>query len=110
MQKPLGQYNTTILVRAVTPTLILVPVTKGRGSRRNIEYGYLKALHQLEPKCLHFTHYGFLQGRLPSVEVSCFLNLLLGQLLPKSLHILNVDIDERRSQEVFNLMRAALQG
>lgn len=101
--------NTTILVRTVTPTLILVPATKGRGSRKDIEYRYLKALHGLDPQCLHFTHYGFMQGRFPASEVSWVLNLLLGQLLPKSLHMLTVDIDERRSQDVFNLMRPVLQ-
>lgn len=101
--------DTAIIVRTVTPTLLLVPATKGRGSRKKNEYRYLKALHGLEPQYLHFTHYGFLQGRFPASEVSWVLNLLLRQLLPESLKMITVDVDERRSYEFLNLLRPAFQ-
>lgn len=101
--------DTAIIVRTVTPKLLLVPATKGRGSRKKIEYRYLKALHGLDPICLHFTHYGFLQGRFPASEISWVLNLLLGQLLPVSIKMITVDVDERRSRDFFNLMRPALK-
>jgi hypothetical protein len=97
-----------LIVRTVTPTLILVPATKGRGNTEKIRFDYLDALHQINPKCLNFTHYGFLQGRFPSNEVSVVLDILLGPYIPRSVHMLVIDIDERRSNEFYKLMRPAL--
>lgn len=100
--------NRTLFLRTVTPTLMLVPATKGRGNNEKITHSYLNALHEVKPKSLHFTHYGFLQGRLPATEVSWVLHRLLGQLLPTSLQMITVDIDERRSREFYNLMTPSL--
>ena len=96
-----------IALRTLTPTLMLVPATKGRANSK-LMWGYLKALHDLNPKSLHITHYGFLQGRFPAIEISRVLDQLLGRHLPSSLQMLTVDIDERRSREFYNLMTPSL--
>lgn len=100
--------NKVRFLRTVTPTLMLVPATRGRGDSEEITLNYLDVLHELRPKCLHITHYGFLQSRLPVLEVSWVLDRILGQLLPTSLQTITFDIDERRSQDFYKLMRPTL--
>jgi len=100
--------NKVRFLRTVTPTLMLVPATRGRGDNEKITYAYLTALHELRPKSLHFTHYGFLQGRFPAAEVSWVLHRLLGQQLPTSLQMITVDIDERQSHAFYKQMCPSL--
>jgi hypothetical protein len=97
-----------VIVQSVTPTLVLVPATKGCAPIGAIMADYLRALRAINPNCLHFTHYGFLQGHFPTSEVAVVLNGLLGGLLPHSIRALIVDVDIRRSAEFYNLMRPAL--
>lgn len=33
-------------------------------------FDYLRALDAIKPKCLYFTHYGFLKGRIPAKEIA----------------------------------------
>ncbi|CAN1528959.1 hypothetical protein MCEMIEM28_01354 [Burkholderiaceae bacterium] len=99
--------NKILFLHTVSPTLMLVPATRGRGDNKII-WNYFKALHELAPKCLHFTHYGFLQGKLPAIEVSRVLDLFLGLMPPTSLQTITFDIDERRSQDFYKLMRPSL--
>lgn len=100
--------NKVRLMRSVTPTLMLVPATKGRGDSEELTFNYLDVLHELRPKCLHITHYGFLQSRLPVLEASWVLNRILGQMLPTSLQMITFDIDKRRSEDFYRLMSPSL--
>lgn len=97
-----------VIVQSVTPTLVLVPATKGCGPIAAIMADYLRALRAVNPTCLHFTHYGFLQGHFPTSEVAVVLNGLLGGLLPNSVRALIVDVDLRKSTEFYGLMRPPL--
>jgi hypothetical protein len=94
-----------IIVQSVKPTLVLVPATKGCIPIGGIMADYLSALRAIKPICLHFTHYGFLQGHFPTSEVALVLNGLLGSFLPYSIRALIVDVDIRKSTEFYNLMR-----
>jgi hypothetical protein len=96
------------IVQSVTPTLMLVPATKGRGKTDAIMFDYLGALHAIKPKCMHFTHYGFLQGRFPEKEIAKVLDILLSGYIPHSIHSLIFDVDIRRSCELYRLMRPTL--
>ena len=98
------------VVQSVKPTLMLVPATKGRGNTARIMFDYLGALNSIKPKCLHFTHYGFLQGRFPEKEIAIVLDILLSGYIPPSIHSLIFDVDIRRSRECYRLMRPTLQG
>lgn len=97
-----------LILTSVVPTLVLVPATKGRGNTNAIVSDYIDALHALKPKCLHFTHYGFLQGRFPLKEIAVVLDALLGATMPLSIHSLFVDVDVRWSREFYSLMRPTL--
>ena len=97
------------IVQSVTPTLMLVPATKGRGKTDIVMSDYLDALHAIKPKCLHFTHYGFLQGRFPAKEIATVLDILLSEYIPYSIHSLIFDVDVRRNRECYSLMRPTLQ-
>jgi hypothetical protein len=58
---------------------------------------------------LHFTHFGFLQSRLPQQEVAVILNCFLSLILPHTLKSITFDIDERRVKQLYGLMRPTLQ-
>jgi hypothetical protein len=98
-----------VILQSVTPTLILVPATKGRGNTNDIMYEYIAALWEIKPKCFHFTHYGFLQGRFPAKEIAIVLGTLLSGNIPRSIHSIIFDVDIRRSYEFYRLMCPDLQ-
>jgi hypothetical protein len=69
---------------------------------------FTRALRAIKPKCLHFTHYGFLQGHFPKSEVEVVLNGLLGASISLFVQTLIVDVDIRKSTEFYKLMRPVL--
>jgi hypothetical protein len=97
-----------LIVTSVVPTLILVPATKGRGNTGKVMWDFINALEATEARCLHFTHFAFLQSRLPQEEVSVILHYFLGLIFPVTLKTIIFDIDERRIQELYGLMRPDL--
>jgi hypothetical protein len=97
-----------LIVTSVVPTLILVPATKGRGNTDGVMWDFVKALSATEAQCLHFTHFGFLQSRLPQQEVAVILDYFLSLILPHTLKSITFDIDERRIKQLYGLMRPTL--
>jgi hypothetical protein len=94
-----------LIVTSVVPTLILVPATKGRGNTGKVMWDFINALAATEAQRLHFTHFGFLQSRLPKQEVAVILDYFLGLILPRTLQSITFDIDERRIKQLYGLMR-----
>jgi hypothetical protein len=94
-----------LIISSVVPTLILVPATKGRGNTNKQMWNLVQALHKLDAKCLHFTHFGFLQNKLPIQEVTVILDYFLNLIIPNKLESLVFDIDERRIKQFYGLMR-----
>jgi hypothetical protein len=94
-----------LIVTSVVPTLILVPVTKGRGNTGKVMWDFINALAATEAQRLHFTHFCFLQSRLPQQEVAVILDYFLGLILPRTLQSITFDIDERRIKQLYGLMR-----
>jgi hypothetical protein len=94
------------VLKQVTPTLLLVPATKGRGEdAHNLALDLLSAVDATESKSLHITHFGFLQGRFPKTDVAAVLDFFFryGSRLP--LERLVIDIDVRSEQSLYDLMR-----
>jgi hypothetical protein len=92
------------VIPLVTPTLFLVPATKGRADANFLIQDLLAALSTSDKKRLHFTHYGFVQGRLPELEVAA---VLAGVLTPRStvaLESLVFDIDGRAKDQLYRLI------
>ncbi len=94
-----------LIVSSVVPTLMLVPATKGHGNTRKLMWDFINALAATKAQCLHFTHFGFLQSRLPQQEVAVVLDYFLGLILPRTLKSITFDIDERRIKQLYGLMR-----
>jgi hypothetical protein len=100
-----NQTNEVAVVRQVTPTLILVPATRGRGDAEALAFDLLGALHASKVQNLHMTHFGFLQGRFPGSEIATVLSMLFkyGPTLP--LKRLVVDVDARSERAFYELIR-----
>jgi len=64
----------------------------------------LKAIDATEVRQLHFTHFGFLQGKFPTEEISGVLRAILGWA-PRHLVRLIFDIDSRSIAQLYGLMR-----
>lgn len=95
------------VINALSPTLLLVPQTHGDDGRRpavdSLISDLLAAVDHLKIKSLHFTHFGFVQGRFPEVEVRTILETLLGSLPQSSIEVLYWDIDRRVLNDMIKL-------
>jgi hypothetical protein len=95
------------VINAMSPTLLLVPQTHGDAGRRpavdSLISDLLAAVDHLKIKSLHFTHFGFVQGRFPEVEVRTILETLLGSLPQSSIEVLYWDIDRRVLNDMIKL-------
>ena len=94
------------VVSNVTPRLLLVPKTRGDGGwlpdADHLLIDLLAAVKHLRLRSLHFTHFGFLQGRPPVMEMRRLLELLLSPLQTSSLSVLYWDIDRRGLPTLLN--------
>jgi hypothetical protein len=95
------------VIKALSPTLLLVPRTHGdEGRLPNVDIliaDLLAAVSHLKVRSLHFTHFGFVQGRFPEMEVRTILETLLGSLHQSSLDVLYWDIDRRVLNDMIKL-------
>ena len=95
------------VIKALSPTLLLVPQTHGDDGRRpavdSLISDLLAAVNHLKVRSLHFTHFGFIQGRFPEMEVRTILETLLGSLHQSSLDVLFWDIDRRVLNDLIEL-------
>lgn len=91
----------------LTPELLLVPKTKGDGGRLpdadHLMLDLLAAVNDQQFESLHFTHFGFLQGRLPVMEMRRILEVLLNPLEELTLNTLYWDIDQRGQSALVHL-------
>jgi hypothetical protein len=60
--------NEVIIVDEVKPTLLLVPKTREVSEIAQLTENLIESASQLDCKILHFTHFGFTQGRYPTQE------------------------------------------
>lgn len=82
-----------------------MPATKGHGHAKFLITDLLKAASEIAVQGLHFTHFGFLQGRFPEEEISDILGEILSPHLPRTLQRLVFDIDVRAESSLYGLMR-----
>lgn len=98
------------VLNTLTPNLLLVPKTRGDGGwlpdADHLMSDLLAAAKHQQFGSLHFTHFGFLQGRPPEMEMRRILELLLSPLQTSSLSVLYWDIDRRGLTVLINLYTA----
>lgn len=93
------------IVTSVEPKLFLVPATKGHGDAKFLIVDLLKATSEIAVKGLHFTHFGFLQGRFPETEIADILAEILNPRVRVTLQRLVFDIDVRAESSLYGLLR-----
>jgi hypothetical protein len=93
------------IVTSTVPKLFLVPATKGHGEVKFLITDLLKATANVGAQGLHFTHFGFLQGRVPEEEISVVLDEILSLRISLTLQRIVFDIDVRAERRLYNLMR-----
>lgn len=93
-----------VCVVGFSPKLFMVPATKGRGDAAFLIQDLLSACQASGVKALHFTHFGFIQGRLPSTEVAAIISYLFCNVNRLGLDKIVFDIDKRVEAEFFKIM------
>lgn len=84
------------ILNILQPTLFLVPKTRGQSNTLFYVTDLLKAINHMKVKTLHFTHYGFIQDKLPSEEIEKILEVVMNPLTHSTLKQVIWDIDVRQ--------------
>ncbi len=95
------------IINTLSPTLLLVPKTRGDDGGLSAVDGLisdlLDAVNHLNHRSLHFTHFGFMQGRPPEIAMLKILQFLLNPTHASTLDVLYWDIDIRGLKELINI-------
>lgn len=94
------------VIREVRPTLLLVPSTNGKVETSFLINDLINAANQIKADVLNFTHYGFMQNKLPIIEIKSILKLLLDPDLKSSIRVVVWDIDFRFRREMVDLWQS----
>ena len=104
-----NQRQEVAVVSTLSPCLLLVPKTRGDSgwlpNADRLLIDLLAAAKHLRLGSLHFTHFGFLQGRPPEIEMRRILEILLSPLHTSTLNVMYWDIDRRGLNSLINLYR-----
>ena len=87
------------IVRQVKPTLFLVPKTKGNSNTEFLIEDLIYANNEMRIENLHFTHYGFIQNKLPKNELEIIIQYLRSLSLKRSIKKIMIDVDKRFYKE-----------
>jgi hypothetical protein len=91
------------------PKLFLVPKTKGESNTLFYITDLLLAINHLKISTLHFTHYGFIQNKLPAKEIEQILEVMLNPLTQSTLKQVIWDIDVRQDDKMEYLHKVIKQ-
>lgn len=87
--------NEIAIVRQIKPTLFLVPKTKGNSDTEFLIKDLIHAINEMQIENLHFTHYGFIQNKLPEDELRNIFKVLNGSTTKSTIKEVTLDIDTR---------------
>lgn len=87
------------------PKLILVPRTNGKGDVSQIVDDLVETAESLSSEVLNFTHYGYIQEKLPEVEVASVLKRLSQLRNKTSIRVVIWDIDSRYQDQIQAMYR-----
>jgi len=92
--------NEIAVIKELTPTLLLVPSTKGKGDTDFLIKDLIKAANAVKADVLNFTHFGFIQNKLPIDEIQSILDVLFDENFKSSIRVIIWDIDFRFKKEM----------
>ncbi len=92
--------NEIAVIKELNPTLLLVPSTKGKGDTVFLIKDLIKAANAVKADVLNFTHFGFIQNKLPIYEIQSILDVLFDENFKSSIRVIIWDIDFRFKKEM----------
>jgi len=91
------------VISDVKPMLLLVPRTKGKTEVTFLVEDLIAAANALKVDVLNFTHFGFVQNRLPKEEVNSILMAMMNPKVESTIRVVVWDIDFRFKKEMIML-------
>jgi len=95
-----NRFSKVAVLRDLKPKLILVPRTNGRQDASALMDDMLEAAEVIESEVINFTHYGYVQERLPHIEVNSVLLKLSEMSRKTKIRVVIWDIDSRYVKEI----------
>ena len=86
-----------------------MPKTKGESNTLFYITDLLLAINHLKISTLHFTHYGFIQNKLPAKEIEQILEVMLNPLTQSTLKQVIWDVDVRQDDKMEYLHKVIKQ-
>ena len=93
------------ILKEVNPILLLVPSTQGKGDANFLIRDLINAANAVNTDVLNFTHYGFVQNKLPKLEVESILKVMLDNTIKSSIQVVVWDIDYRFKKEMMDIWK-----
>jgi L-ascorbate metabolism protein UlaG (beta-lactamase superfamily) len=90
-----NRFSKIAVLQDLKPRLILVPRTTGERDASELMNELLYAAESIDSEVINFTHYGFIQERLPQIEVESVFKKLAEKKGKTSIRVLIWDIDSR---------------
>jgi len=95
-----NRFSKVAVLRDLKPKLILVPRTRGETDASELMDELLEAAESVESEVLNFTHYGYVQQKLPKIEVESVFKKLSEIKNSTSIRVVIWDIDSRYQVEI----------
>ena len=99
-----NRFSKVAVLQDLKPKLILVPRTTGEKDASALMDELLEAVESVQSEVLNFTHYGFVQQKLPKVEVESVLRKL-SEIKRTSIRVFIWDIDSRYQAEIKDIYK-----
>lgn len=100
-----NQIGEVAVINDVKPKLLLVPKTKGKAEVAFLIDDLITAANAISVDVLNFTHYGFVQNKLPKEEVNSILRVMLSPQTKSTIRVVVWDIDFRFKKEMIALWK-----
>lgn len=88
------------ILQNLKPALLLVPQTNGSGNAEFLINDLLAAANRMRIEYLHFTHFGFIQNKLPVQEVTTIIKTLCNPKLATAVKAIYWDVDQRVTEDL----------
>ena len=100
-----NRFSKVAVLQDLKPKLILVPRTTGEKDVSELMDELLEAVESVQSEVLNFTHYGYVQEKLPELEVESVLRKLYAIKNRTSIRVFIWDIDSRYEAEIKDIYK-----
>ena len=93
----------------LSPMLLMVPQTRGQNNDSFLISDLLNACSATKTKILRFTHYCFIQNRIPEKEIEIILNYIKDKSEQSGLDTIIWDIDSRHKNQLAEIYKKVFE-